>query len=158
MQFFDWTDIIPPISREINVLIDEYFLIAKTQKFYKDNTPIIELYADCSKLFPKEWHNYVSLVCEQDVFLLDQICHALWPSKSFSVVRYEDPTNKYWYHYTLEDEDMTIYDLQLHYIPERKEWLKKMVPKQRYVTKAEKLQLMDSHGFPWAGEHRTLYL
>ncbi|ARF11290.1 hypothetical protein Klosneuvirus_1_147 [Klosneuvirus KNV1] len=159
MKFFDWTNILPPSSIELDVLQDEYILIAKTQKFYKENASIIELYSHENKSrFPKQWHNYVSLVCEQDVFLTDQICKAMYPNKTFSIVKYQDPNKEYWYHYTVKDDDDIIYDLQLHYMSERKEWLEKMVPVKIYKTRQDKLKLMDFHGFPWEGNHRTIYL
>lgn len=39
MKFFEWTNITPPSSLELNTLQEEYFLIAKTQKFYKKIHP-----------------------------------------------------------------------------------------------------------------------
>ena len=74
------------------------------------------------------------------------------------MVRYEDPNKERLYHYTVQDDHNVIYDLQLHYIPERKEWLEKMVLVKIYKTRQDKLKLMDFHGFPWEGFHRTLYL
>lgn len=158
MKFFDWTSIAPPSSQELAILQEEYILIAKTQKFYRENAFIIKLYSNEQERFPIQWHNYISLVCEQDVFIMDQICKVLWPDKLFVIVRYEDPNKQHWYHYTVQDDDNVIYDLQLHYIPERKEWLEKMIPVKIYKSKQDKLKLMDSHGFPWEGSHRTIYL
>lgn len=162
MEFFDWSCFqqIPPTSQEIDLLIEEYILIAITQKFYTKDASILELYTknEFTGIFPKQWHNYVSLICEQDVFIMDQICKKLWPSKLFSIVKYEDPKNEYWYHYTIRDSDKRIYDLQLHYMAKRQNWLLNMVPTKVYETKAEKLLLMDNHGFPWEGNHRNLYI
>lgn len=109
-------------------------------------------------LFPSKYSHFVSLMCEMDVFVMDQMCKSLWPTTQFSIVRYENPLLKSWYHYVVTDSSGTIYDIQLQYIQERREWLSSMVPKEIYTTNTEKLKLMDNHGFTWQGNHRKLYM
>jgi hypothetical protein len=88
MKFFDWLKMEQdsPISTEIALLMAKYILIAKTQNFFQEDTPIMELYAkEHVDLIPVKWRNYISLVCEQDVFIMDQVClrHAFYGRQGF---------------------------------------------------------------------------